>query len=57
MFRDDEPMGTNKRYAHLLAQRGEERELREAREHGPLRTLTRSSCDYTRSPSRSFPSR
>ena len=39
MFRDDEPMGTNKRYAHLPAQRDEERELRGARERGPLRTL------------------
>ena len=32
-------MGTNKRYPHLPAQRGEERELREARKRGPLRTL------------------
>jgi len=32
-------MGTNKRYPHLAAQRGEERELREARKRGPLRTL------------------
>ncbi|PWH05293.1 hypothetical protein DEO23_14600 [Brachybacterium endophyticum] len=32
-------MGTNKRYPHLPAQRGEERELREARKRGPPRTL------------------
>lgn len=32
-------VGTNKRYPHLSAQRGEERELREARKHGPLRSL------------------
>jgi len=32
-------VGTNKRYPHLSAQRGEERELREARKRGSLRTL------------------
>lgn len=37
--RDDEPVGTNKRYPYLPAQRGEERELREVRKRGPLRTL------------------
>ena len=32
-------MGTNKRYPYIGGQRAEERELREARKHGPLRTL------------------
>lgn len=33
-------VGSNGRYPHLGAQRGEERELREARKKGPLHTLT-----------------
>lgn|GEM_PF-3597878 len=52
MFRRDEPVGTNKRYPRLPAQRGEERKLLEARKHGPLRTLDSPSCDYARNPLR-----
>lgn len=33
-------MGTNKRYPHNAGRLAEERELREARTHGPLQTLT-----------------
>lgn len=33
-------MGSNRRYPHLAEQRAQERELREARKSGPLRSLT-----------------
>lgn len=33
-------MGTNKRYPHLAGQRREEMELRDARQRGPLRSLS-----------------
>ncbi|SDL69610.1 hypothetical protein SAMN04488593_1613 [Microbacterium azadirachtae] len=34
------PVGTNKRYPYLAAQRAEENELRKARKAGPLQSLT-----------------
>lgn len=57
MFRDDEPVGTNKHYPHLPAQRVKSESYAGRVSVDRCVSSTRSSCDYTRSPSRSFPSR
>jgi len=43
-------MGTNRRYPDLGLRLAEERELREARQHGPLQTLSEEQLSLDRRP-------
>ncbi|MBK7822799.1 MAG: hypothetical protein IPJ61_17485 [Tessaracoccus sp.] len=43
-------MGTNRRYPHNAGRLAEEREIREARQHGPLQSLSRDQLDLHREP-------